>query len=120
MKQFTKLSIQAIPVEEAHGGSGARQMLVKPEHVATQFLEAVTKGYLKSGGMFDWHNHPDTDEIFIVTQGEGEYHYRQDDVDEKYEYKAGDVIIAPADQFHKIVARGKEETQGFFIRVKAR
>src|SRR5574338_1646197 len=84
MKQFTKLSIQTVPVEEAHGGSGARQMLVRPEHVATPFLDAVTKGYLKSGGMFDWHNHPDTDEIFIVTQGEGEYHYREGEVDEKY------------------------------------
>lgn len=116
---FTKLHLSEIPIEEAHGGSGARQMLIRPEYLTTPFLEAITKGYLKSGKMFDWHNHTDTDEIFIVTQGKGKFYYRKDESESFFEYKPDDVLIAPANLFHKIVAEGEEETQGFFFRVKA-
>lgn len=117
MKPFTQLHSSQIPVEEAHGGTGARQMLIKPEYLTTPFLEAVTKGFLNTGKMFDWHNHIDTDEIFIVTQGVGEYYYRNGESEVSFPYKTDDVIIAPANLFHKIVASGTEQTQGFFFRV---
>lgn len=118
--KFTKLHISDIPVEEAHGGSGARQMLVKPEFLTTPHLEAITKGYLPVRKMFDWHTHVDTDEVFIVTQGKGKFYYRQGEEENHFDYKSEDVIVAPANLFHKIVAEGTEETQGFFFRVKAK
>lgn len=65
MNKYTKLNIKDMVVEEAHGGSGARQVLVKPEHVSSQYLEAITKGFLKPGKVFDWHTHSDTDEILL-------------------------------------------------------
>lgn len=116
--KYTKLHLSEIPIEQAHGGSGARQMLIKPEYLTTPFLEAITKGYLKSGSMFDWHNHIDTDEIFIVTQGKGKFYYKERDNENFFEYKPDDIIIAPANMIHKIVAEGYEETQGFFFRIK--
>lgn len=118
--KYTMLHLSEIPIEEAHAGSGSRQMLVKPEYLTSPFLEAITKGYLPSVNMFDWHNHIDTDEIFIVTQGQGKFYYRQNDKEDYFDYKEEDIIIAPANLFHKIVAEGNEETQGFFFRVKAK
>lgn len=116
MSKFTKLNIKDIPIEEAHGGSGSRQVLVKPEHITSQYLEAVTKGFLKPGNIFDWHTHQDTDEIFIVLKGEGKYYCE----DESTDYKEGDVITTPANLKHKIEAGGAEENEYYFIRVKAK
>ena len=116
MSKFTKQNLKDIPLEEAHGGSGARQVLVKPEHVTSQFMEAVTKGYLKSGNIFDWHFHQDTDEIFIVLKGKGTYYCE----DEATPYKVGDVMITPANLRHKIEAKGAEGSEFYFIRVKAK
>jgi len=116
MNKFTKLNINDIPIEEAHGGSGARQVLVKPEHVASPYLEAVTKGFLKPGSVFDWHFHQDTDEIFIVIRGEGKYYCEN----EITNYKEADVMITPANLKHKIEAGGTEENEYYFIRVKAK
>ncbi len=116
MNQFTKLKIKDLPIEKAHGGSGARQILVKPEHVSSQYLETVTKGFLKSGNIYDWHLHEDTDEIFIVLKGEGKYYCAEEITD----YTEGDVLITPANIKHKIEARGDEESEFYFMRVKAK
>ncbi len=116
MKKFTKLNLKDIPLEGAHGGSGSRQMLVKPEHVTSEHLDAVTKGFLKSGGVFDWHFHQDIDEIFIVLKGKGIYYCE----DEVTEYIEGDVMITPANLKHKIEAKGSETSEYYFIRVKAK
>lgn len=117
--QFTHLHLSTIPLEEAHGGSGARQMLIKREYLTTPYLEVITKGFLKPGNMFDWHNHKDTDEIFIVTQGSGAFFYKENNEEKSFSYAVDDVIIAPANIFHKIVAEGDKETEGFFFRIKA-
>lgn len=78
--------------------------------------EAVTKGFLKPGNIFDWHFHQDTDEIFIVLKGEGKYYCE----DEVTDYKKGDVITTPANLKHKIESGGVEESEYYFIRVKAK
>lgn len=116
MKQVIKLHIKDIPLEDAHGGSGARKILVKPEDVTSPYLEAVVNTFLKSGGIFDWHFHQDTDEIFIVLKGEGKYYCEKEITD----YKEGDVMITPANLKHKIEAKGKETSEFYFIRVKAK
>lgn len=116
MKYFTKLNIKDIVVEEAHGGSGSRQVLVKPEHVSSQYFEAVTKGYLKPGNVFEWHTHQDTDEMFIVIKGEDKFYCE----DEAVDYKEDDVIVIPGNLKHKIEAGGKITSEYYFIRVKAK
>lgn len=74
MNTFTKRNIKEIPLEEAHGGSGSRQLLVSPEHLAGDSLDAVTKGFLPANSVFDWHNHLDIDEMFIVLKGKGKFY----------------------------------------------
>ena len=116
MKRFIKSNIHDIPFEDAHGGAGKRKMLVKPEQVESPYLEAVVNTYLKQGDIFDWHFHQDTDEIFIVQQGEGIYYCEN----EKTSYKEGDVMITPANLKHKIEAKGDKISEFYFIRVKAK
>lgn len=116
MKNYTKLNIKDIIVEEAHGGSGSRQILVKPEHVSSQYFEAITKGFLKPGNAFDWHTHENVDEIFIVLKGEGRFYCENEVVD----YNEDDVIAVPGNLKHKIEAGGKSINEYYFIRIKAK
>lgn len=116
--KYTKFHISEIPFEEVH--EAILQRLVKPEYLTTTFLESFTREYLPIGKMFDWHNHVATDEVFIVTQGQGKFYYRDNDIEGYFDYKVDDVIIAPANLFYKIVPEENVETQGFFFRIKAK
>ncbi|HSD98080.1 MAG TPA: cupin domain-containing protein [Patescibacteria group bacterium] len=112
--KFTKKNLSEIPLEEAHAGSGSRQMLFTPGSAKSTKWEAVTKGFLPARSQFDWHDHKDTDEMFIVLRGTGKFYCEDTEVD----YKAGDVILVRANTKHKILNDGKETTEGFFIRIK--
>ena len=115
MKKFTKTNIEDIPLEEAHGGSGHRKVLVKPEHLTTEHFEAMTKGWLNPGSSYDWHEHSGVDEIFIVLQGQGKFYWEEEVVD----YTIGDIVTTPASTRHKITAEGDTPSEFYFVRVKA-
>jgi mannose-6-phosphate isomerase-like protein (cupin superfamily) len=51
-------------------------------------------------GEFVWHDHPETDELFLVVDGELEILFR----DGKVTLKAGDLYIVPRGVEHKPVA----------------
>lgn len=112
--KFSKRNLTTIPEEDAHGGSGSRQMLLDEQLSLSKNWEAVTKGFLPVGASFDWHKHEDSDEMFIVMRGEGKF-YCEDNVTE---YTSGDVILVSANTMHKIENTGTETTEGFFIRIK--
>jgi mannose-6-phosphate isomerase-like protein (cupin superfamily) len=47
-------------------------------------MEAMTKGFLEPGGVFDWHDRPDVDEFFLVLSGTGKISFKiQDDKKKK-------------------------------------
>ena len=77
-------------------------------------MEAMTKGFLASGGVFDWHQHDNIDEFFFVIKGTGIIQF---DDGTEMQYKSDDLIYTPANTKHKIENTGKEENQFFFIRV---
>ena len=110
--KFSKRSLDNISKEEAHGGSGARQMLLDGSLALSKNWEAVTKGYLAAGQSFDWHDHTDIDEMWIVTKGEGSFFCE----DQEISYTEGDVITVEANTQHKITAT--IDSEGFFIRIK--
>lgn len=114
MKNFSKQTLSEISIEEAHGGSGSRQMLLDNNVVASQKWEAVTKGFLLAGKIFDWHKHEDSDEMFIVTKGIGKFFCDEQQID----YQAGDIITVRVNVLHKIENTGADTTEGFFIRIK--
>ena len=114
--KFSKQNIKDIPIEVAHGGAGSRQLLVTPDKLTSSYFEAFTKGFLEAGKIFDWHEHKDIDEIYVVLKGIGKFHCGNEVVN----YQVGDIITIPANTKHKIEALGNETNEYYFFRVKCK
>ncbi|MEM9542161.1 MAG: cupin domain-containing protein [Cyanobacteria bacterium P01_E01_bin.42] len=56
---------------------------------------------VKMKGEFIWHEHPETDEVFIVIDGEMTIHFREKDVN----LKVGEMFVIPKGIEHKTSAR---------------
>jgi mannose-6-phosphate isomerase-like protein (cupin superfamily) len=52
---------------------------------------------VKLQGEFVWHSHAETDEVFIVVDGEMTLHFRDGDV----RLRAGEMFVVPKDVEHK-------------------
>lgn len=55
---------------------------------------------VKVQGEFIWHDHPETDEVFVVLKGQLEIHFR----DGKVILKEGEMFVVPKGLEHKPVA----------------
>lgn len=115
MRKSFKKSINQIPVEEAHAGTGSRQLLLSKSDSISKYLEAMTKGYLKAGEKFDWHSHDKIDEFFLVAKGSGIVEFKNN---ESLEYADGDLIYIPSNIEHRIIASDKSDNEFFFIRLQ--
>jgi mannose-6-phosphate isomerase-like protein (cupin superfamily) len=58
---------------------------------------------VKFQGEFVWHDHKDTDEVFIVLNGEMVIHFRSQDVS----VKKGELFVIPKGVEHKTSARAE-------------
>ncbi len=114
MRKPFKKSLNQIPLEEAHEGSGKRQLILSKNDEVSEQFQAMTKGYLKAGAIFDWHSHEDIDEFFLVLKGKGFIEFKDG---EKFEYSPDDLIYIPDGIENKIEATGNEENEFFFIRI---
>ena len=112
-KPFKKV-LSEISIENAHGGSGSRQLILSSKDMISKNIEAMTKGYLKSGGIFEWHKHDEIDEFFIVLNGTGLIKYADGT---EFTYAPGEIIYNPANISHRIENRGSKDSEFFFIRV---
>lgn len=100
-------------MEDAHGGSGSRQLILSKKDPVSSQLDAVTKGFLPSGKAYDWHDHDKIDELWLVLQGTGIVEYKSG---EKFIYKPGDFIYNPANIAHRIENTGIETSEFYFFR----
>jgi quercetin dioxygenase-like cupin family protein len=107
-----KKNLSEIPTEDAHGGSGKRQLILSREDAISDELHAMTKGFLVASGCFDWHSHENIDEFFLVIKGSGAIEFEDNT---KVEYKSEDLIYTPANIKHKIIAM--EDSEFFFVRL---
>jgi len=57
----------------------------------------------KVHGEFVWHDHPETDEVFLVIQGKLDIHFR----DGKVSLSAGEMYVVPKGVEHKPVAESE-------------
>lgn len=69
---------------------------------------------VKFQGEFVWHQHADTDEVFIVLDGSMTVHFRQGDV----HVKAGELVVVPRGKGHKTSASA--ECQALIVEKVAR
>jgi quercetin dioxygenase-like cupin family protein len=112
--RIVKKAAKDIALEEAHGGSGARRLLIDKGQTASPNIEAMTHGYLDNGKVFDWHNHPGVEEIMYVLKGSG----KVEDREGLYTYSVGDLFIFPPDTEHRIENTGTEQSEYVFFRIK--
>jgi mannose-6-phosphate isomerase-like protein (cupin superfamily) len=64
---------------------------------------------VKMQGDFVWHDHPDTDEVFIVIEGEMTIHFREEEIN----LKTGEMFVIPKGIEHKTSAR--QECQAMVV-----
>ena len=114
MREPFKKRIDDVVVEQAHGGSGSRRLLLSSLDSISGNIEAVTMGYLDPGGVFDWHSHQDIDEFFFVTQGDGTIKYENDS---EFNYSKGDLIYSPQNLSHRLENTGDIVNEFIFIRI---
>src|SRR5689334_7406949 len=107
-------SLYESPREDAHGGSGQRQVLLSKSDPVSSKLEAATKGFLNPGYAYDWHHHDNVDEFFFVLRGSGTIQYKDGTT---FDYTPGDLIYNPANLPHRIDAKGSETNEFIFIRL---
>ena len=112
-KPFQK-NLNSINIEAAHGGSGRRQLILSKDDPISSQLQAMTKGYLPVSGVFDWHDHQDIDEFFLVLKGRGIIEFEDGT---KFKFVKDDLIYIPSNLKHRIENTGKVETEFFFIRI---
>ena len=111
-----KKSLSDITIEQAHGGSGSRQVLFSKSDMVSAQFEAWTKGFLPAGAAYDWHHHDGVDEFFIVLSGTGIIDYKDGTT---HQYKEGDTFYNPAGLAHRIENTGSAESVFYFFRLNA-
>lgn len=114
MKNVQIRKISQIPLEGTHALPNSRQTLATKDDLVTDNIDALTKGILPPGNIWDWHEHEEHDELCIVFKGSGLFHWEN----EVREYQPEDVIIIPAKNRHKIEAKGDEPSEFYFVRIK--
>lgn len=114
MKKPIKRSLNQVPLEDTHGGSGQKQLIFSSTDNISQQFEAWTKGYLPSHASYDWHHHVDIAELFIVLSGSGIIEYEDGT---KYKYVKDDVFFNPENLPHKITDQSVAGSTFYFIRV---
>jgi len=110
-KPFKK-NIQQVAVEEAHGGNGSRRLLLSKADPVSAHFQAMTKGYLPVKGAWDWHQHENVDEYFIVLKGTGSIEFR-DGV--RMNFGTDDLIYVPGNTEHRIDNNGTEIAEFYFV-----
>lgn len=113
-KKFKIFNIANVPFEEIHNTPGSRQTLATKDDLVTNNIDALTKGTLRPGEIWDWHKHEKYDELGIVLKGEGTFYWN----DEMVNYKPDDVIVIPANSMHKFVAESTTPSEFYFVRIQ--
>ncbi len=112
-----KKSLSGVPVEDAHGGSGQRQLIFsRSEQYVSPQLEALTKGFLPEHAAYEWHKHDGIDEFFFVVDGTGYIEYEDGT---KFTYSKDDFFYNPAGLKHRIENTGHGVSIFYFTRVNA-
>lgn len=114
MKNVQIRKISQVPFEGTHSLPNSRQTLATKDDLVTDNIDALTKGILPPGSIWDWHEHADYDELCIVLSGRGEFTWEN----QSHAYQKEDVFIIPAGNKHKIEALGNSNSELYFVRIK--
>jgi len=80
----------------------------KLNHLKTEQL-GVDTYYFKPGQTLPYHRHVDSDQVFLIIQGEGEFSLKENDSEETIKIWPGMIILAPANVWHQLTNTGRTE-----------
>ncbi len=83
-------------------------VVAKVGYIKTDQIAADTY-YFKPGQVLEYHRHPEGDQIFFVSEGEGELYLDDGSGESKLVLKPGVMVLAPKNVWHKIVNTGGSE-----------
>jgi mannose-6-phosphate isomerase-like protein (cupin superfamily) len=101
-----------VKLEPAHDGAGSRKLFIANDEVKN--IQGITHGWLKAGGVFEWHKHDDCNEFMYVLKGNGIVR----DEDGEYEFHEGDFFVFPLGEYHEQRNTGDITFEAVFIRTK--
>ena len=81
-----KKQADRVKLEPAHNGTESRKPFVKNDEVKN--IQGITHGWLKAGGVFEWHKYDVCNEFMYVLKGRGIVR----DEDKEYSFKVGDFL----------------------------
>ncbi len=110
--KVVKKAKNSVKLEPAHDGAESRKLFVANDEVKN--IQGITHGWLKAGGVFEWHKHDDCNEFMYVLKGSGIVK----DEDGEYTFKKGDFYIFPRGVYHEQCNTGKCTFEAMFIRIK--
>lgn len=102
---------ESFELQDAHGGSGKRHLLVGNNEIPN--VQGMTHGFLPAQTKFPPHCHKNLNEVMFVLKGQG---FVSDD-DATYPYTAGDMFIFPCGVTHEITNTAYEQNEYVFVRV---
>jgi mannose-6-phosphate isomerase-like protein (cupin superfamily) len=76
------------------------------EHWSPKIIAQMNDYHLKLAkvqGEFDWHSHPETDEVFLVVKGKLDIHFR----DGVISLDEGEIYVVPKGKEHKPMAESE-------------
>lgn len=108
-------NINNLPLEGTHDLPNSRITLLNNSELDSLNFQAFTKGILESGKIWDWHQHEDYYEFFIVLSGNGSVEFQDGNV---HTYSKGDIILVHPKYKHRIIANGEFNSEFYFVRLK--
>lgn len=113
MRAPQRISVNSLPLEQAHGGEGSRRLILKAGENISPNLEAFANTFLPVGGRFGWHKHDEVDEIMVCLSGNGVIEF---DTGESFAFGERDLVYIPKGILHTISCPDSP-TEYFFIRL---
>lgn len=77
----------------------------KVANIKTDQLGADTY-YFKPGQVLSYHKHPNSDQIFLIVEGEGKFYLDDGGREQVIDVKCGSLILAPANVWHQLENTG--------------
>jgi mannose-6-phosphate isomerase-like protein (cupin superfamily) len=106
--------LNEVPVEDAHGGWGTRQLIFSNPDIPNSKLVAATIGFLPAKGRFKTHKHESVDEVMTIIKGRA----RIESGRQKFNVCPGYFVLFPSGVQHSIINTGCGKLTAQFVRFK--
>lgn len=84
------------------------EALVKKSHFSGEQISTDTY-YFSPGQKLAYHKHPESDQIFFIIKGSGQFYLDDEESEQVIDVEEGHTILAPANIWHQLINTGKDK-----------